>query len=628
MKIELKTARHFQSYNPKPFSLIPENDKIRVNWGGEIVNYCEDMIKVYATIADETGWGFIVINDKDNIQFINSICAELIKMKPDSILGKNAKQLIRKLGIETINHYCEGKAKCYDITFDERNIFIRQFLVSSDRSSYRIQIWQDLAQPSRAIKELRDTIHQNELLKGILNGVFEDIAAVDKEGHLLYMSDKTANALGVDSKTVVGMPMKEIRTECLMEKVARTGVPELGKIWRVGDVYIPAIVVPLMIEGQQVGSVCRSVFRDLDDAEGFIGRLQQYYRTVVMKDEKEVKKGTANRSSGASYTFDDIIGDSELIQRAKDLSQQAAKSDASVLITGETGTGKELFAHAIHNVSNRANKPFVKVNCASIPESLMESELFGYEDGAFTGAKRGGKPGKFELADKGTLFLDEIGDMKLDMQAKLLRALQEGEIEKVGRTKSFKVNVRIVAATNRDLIDMVSKGEFREDLFYRLDVIRIDIPPLRHRKKDLEALVNNFLSILSLKYGKESVRIVPEVLAIFYNYWWPGNVRELANIIEGSLCLIEDNTVDLNSLPKHFLKRLEKMDKGIKTIKLPSCTKLVSKPKVASAIGSKEEDKIKNVLELTGGNKRQAAAILGVSRSTLYEKIKKYTLVN
>jgi transcriptional regulator with PAS, ATPase and Fis domain len=301
---------------------------------------------------------------------------------------------------------------------------------------------------------------------------------------------------------------------------------------------------------------------------------------------------------------------------------QASQSDASVLLIGETGTGKELFAHAIHSASLRSNMPFVRVNCASIPEALLESELFGYESGAFTGAKKGGKPGKFEIANRGTLFLDEIGDMNLNMQSKLLRVLQEGEIDKLGNTRNIKVDVRIIAATNRDLAEMVRNGQFREDLYYRLDVIRIDIPPLRHRKVDIEPIANHLVVAISRKYGKKIESISQEVLDIFTKYYWPGNVRELANVIEGTVCLIQGKTIDKSSLPANFMQRFLSIRPPVH--KTPDSNSGIVKFQCDAVDDELEENKIKRALEITSGNKRQAAAALGVARSTFYEKLKKY----
>lgn len=317
---------------------------------------------------------------------------------------------------------------------------------------------------------------------------------------------------------------------------------------------------------------------------------------------------------GSVIGFKDIIGENEAFKGTIDFARRASASVSTVLIQGESGTGKELFARSMHFESKRKNEPFITVNCAAIPDNLLESELFGYEEGAFTGALKGGKIGKFEMADKGTIFLDEIGDMPLHLQAKLLRVLQENAVERIGGSGPVPIDVRIVAATNKDLDQLVTEGAFREDLFYRLNVIPIKIPSLRERKDDLEYLVEIFLRKSSDMLEKTMIRVSDEVLKAFRQYEWPGNVRELQNSVEFAVNMSDSGVVELKDLPQRFREQTEN-----------------SKISTSSILSIKELEKqaILQALDQFGTHKdgiAQTVEALGLSRATLYRKIKTYNI--
>lgn len=577
------------------------------------------LLENFAVAAEDIGWGFLVIGRGGVVELINAVAAGFLDVDPHHALGRKWEEIIADDVGSNSSEIKPGQAGCCDVVVKGRKIRVRQIPIWEENlGAVDVQIWEDWKWFHRMARDLREAVEQVQLLKSIIEAAFEDIAAVDTEGRILFMGEKTAKGLGVDPRSVVGKAMRDIRSDCLMEEVARTGVPQMGKLWRVNGIYRPVVVVPLIKEGRLAGSVCRSVFSSTEEAENFVKALRRYYGTVLKGNEDKSLRG--HEHVGARYTFDHIIGQSTSMRRVKDLALQAAKSDAPVLLVGETGTGKELFAHAIHNASMRSEGPFVEVNCASIPETLLESELFGYEEGAFTGARKGGMPGKFELADGGTLFLDEVGDMSPCVQAKLLRALQGGDIQKIGARRAVRADVRVIAATNKNLLDMVYRGCFREDLYYRLDVFRVHIPPLRHRMEDLECLVGHFTSCFSVKYGKEVTGVAPEVMSLFYGYSWPGNVRELENVIEGAVCLCGDRgVIDLSCLPANFLERASSFKRSAPA---PGGWGLASGGE--SAMG--ERERIKRALELAAGNKRRAAALLGVARSTLYEKLKLYGL--
>lgn len=332
---------------------------------------------------------------------------------------------------------------------------------------------------------------------------------------------------------------------------------------------------------------------------------------ITIKDIQQIKKLVKDTTVSEIEThFSEIVGNSSKINQLKEMALRVAPSNATLLIQGESGTGKELFARAIHQSSNRKGHSFIALNCGAIPENLLESELFGYEEGAFTGARRGGKLGKFELAHNGTIFLDEIGDMPLHLQVKLLRVLQERRVERIGGSRAIPVDVRVIAATHRDLEKMVQAGEFREDLYYRLNVIPLTIPALRERRSDIPILIKFYLEHYSSVTGKQVKRIIPEAEEILTQYSWPGNVRELGNVIEYCVTMAAGDTITPEILPKRIKSELR-----------PEATQDTS-----LNLRALERGAIVRALALsdTEGRKVDAAKILGISRATLYRKIKEY----
>ncbi|EGO65945.1 sigma 54-interacting transcriptional regulator [Acetonema longum] len=334
---------------------------------------------------------------------------------------------------------------------------------------------------------------------------------------------------------------------------------------------------------------------------------------IVLKDPQQIKKLVKDATVSEIQTdFSQILGESQRMKDLKEMAFRVAQSNSTLLIQGESGTGKELFARAVHQSSKRKTHSFIAINCGAIPENLLESELFGYEEGAFTGAQRGGKLGKFELAHHGTVFLDEIGDMPLHLQVKLLRVLQERRVERIGGTRSIPIDVRVIAATNRDLEQLMATGEFREDLYYRLHVIPLFIPPLRERKEDIPLLVRSFVEYYSKLVGKEIAATTPEAIHILSRYSWPGNVRELGNIIEYAVTMAAGDTITADILPKRIKAPLQQ---GVKHHSLN--------------LEELERKAIAEALEIASesGNKEKAAEILGIGRATLYRKIKAYKIL-
>lgn len=329
--------------------------------------------------------------------------------------------------------------------------------------------------------------------------------------------------------------------------------------------------------------------------------------TLVFYELKKSRKLAGRILSGqAIYTFDKIIGDNENFKKIIEYAKKISDSKSTILITGESGTGKEVFAQAIHNQSKRKEAPFIAVNCGAIPRTLIESELFGYEDGSFTGAKKGGNIGKFEIADGGTIFLDEIGEMPSDMQIRLLRVIEEGVINRIGSSKQITINVRIMAATNKDLKYEVERGNFRKDLYYRLNVLPLHLPPLRERRDDIAKLVDYYMRKTSMKLNKHSVSISNEYMSYLKNYDWPGNIRELENVIE---LIVNSEIIQMNLWNEVVLEQKKQI--GLY---------------VGSTLEQMEEHHITEVIKEVKGNMTLAAKILDIARSSLYRKVEKYNI--
>ena len=454
----------------------------------------------------------------------------------------------------------------------------------------------------------------------IMNLLAERIVIVDRDGIILYINESYCEFLGTTVEEALHKPVDEVIENSRMHIVAKTGQKELAAIQPINGSEMIANRFPLFENSEVVGALGTVMFRNPEEWRMYRSKIQhlveelKYYKTKVQPDLK------------SKHHFNDLIGNSPSFLAAKKLAQRISGSDSSVLLIGESGTGKELFAHSIHNDSNRSSLPFVAINCASIPEHLLESELFGYEEGAFTGAKKGGKKGQFEIANNGTLFLDEIGDMPLSMQSKLLRVLQEKEIQRIGGQKSIPVNVRIIAATHRDLEKMVEEGKFRQDLYYRLNVIKIDIPPLRKRKDDIELISMSLLKKLEGRFYRKGIELSPEVMEKLMQHSWPGNIRELENVLERCINVLDGKTIELEHLPL-YLKDQEGKRQSLKKTMVhnPDLPSFPVQP-LKETLAAVEKQAIENALGLTNGNKQEAAKLLAISKTNFYEKCKIYHL--
>jgi len=436
----------------------------------------------------------------------------------------------------------------------------------------------------------------------ILDNPFEGILAIDDAGVVTYVNGFFLNILQLSAKDLLGRKVWEALPGCRLYDTVLQGHSQWGENLKICGRDFLIMRFPVKQDGRIVGAVVKTIFPDMATAKGIANRVIHPSKSVEQRRHL--------------FTCMDIIGETPPMLAAKKLARKAARTDSTLLITGESGTGKEVFAQAVHNRSMRREGPFVKVNCAAIPENLLESELFGFMEGSFTGAMRGGKPGKFELAEGGTIFLDEIGDMSLAMQAKLLTVLQEKEVERIGGTKPIALNVRIIAATNKDLRKMVREGRFREYLYYRLKVLEIHLPSLRERTEDIPLILDYLIMRINQKIGSDIQGVTPLSLKCMMDHPWPGNVRELENMIEQAINLSEDALIDLTGLLKAPREGWCAADadegEGIRMFH--------------ASVSNTEKELILNALARANGNKAKAARLLNMQRSVLYKKMSRLNI--
>lgn len=440
-----------------------------------------------------------------------------------------------------------------------------------------------------------------------LDAVEEWVVVVDQQARIVFLNRPYRQFLNVTPATAYGRPVTEIIENTRLHLVLKSGIAEQGRLQEIQGRHMIANRYPILEQGQVVGAIGTVLFHDTHE-----WRMMNTQVRALMSELDFYRRALDNQQSGARFHLSDIIGHSEVMRQLNDKVKKIASGDAAVLIRGESGTGKELYAHAIHLLSDRSHNSFVKINCAAIPENLLEAELFGYEEGAFTGARKGGKPGKFQLADGGTLFLDEVGDMPLAMQAKLLRVLQDREIEAIGATRLKPVDVRVIAATHQPLEDKVKAGLFREDLYYRIKVVQLDLPALRDRREDIPALADHLLERLAHRTGRHKPKLTAQALTRLLEHDWPGNVRELENSLEAAFYLSHGHKITLQSLPETLTHALMPTQQPGHTLR----------ERMAAA----EYDILKEALTACNGNRMEAAHFLGIGKSTLYDKLAKYQL--
>lgn len=550
---------------------------------------------------------------------ILNLLSEMKTLKTRVIIDKNLQApgilIAKKEGIPYGNDWRTFIDKEIDIIIDvtgDEQVYqeLQQFkedfiIVPGSIAEMIVHLFKEKEQLIRELQS--ETIKGDVMLKAIIHSSNDAISVVDENGNGILINPAYTRITGLTEEDVLGKPATTdiYKGESMHFHVLKTKKPVRGVKMLVGPKKkeVAVNVAPIIVDGQLKGSV--GIIHDMSEIRELTTELQRAKERI--------------RTLEAKYNFDDIVGRSEEMLIAIEQARIAAKTPATVLLRGESGTGKELFAHAIHNESGRKYNHFIRVNCAAISESLLESELFGYKEGAFSGAKRGGKKGYFEEANNGSIFLDEIGELSLSTQAKLLRVLQEREIIRVGGTKPISIQVRIIAATNKNLEQEVRKGNFREDLFYRLNRIPIYIPPLRSRLEDIPLLCDHLIKKINHDYGRNVEGITNEAAELLKRYAWPGNVRELENILGRAIIFMDysENRIDREHLSKlgyNFQKNQEQDHPNEASLPL------------YTLVENFEKRIISHILHKHRGNKTKTAKELGVSIRTLYYKMEKYGL--
>ncbi|MCG8482008.1 MAG: sigma 54-interacting transcriptional regulator [Clostridia bacterium] len=550
-----------------------------------------DFFNMLSPMILEEDMMIVLLNDEMRI---GSICLD----------EKNNQSLYQK---QVLNLKCKKtKENMFTETFDNRSIYCyisKEFLEPYYKNKYRFAIISLEANGEyRKVEKLNDSIIKllgnnfdknsfTEKLLMYLDSVDDGISACDSNGFIHYINKSACKMIEAKKEDLINQQLDTIAPTAILAQVIKSGKTHMDFEY-------------FLEYNNKTFHFINSAYAVYDENNKIVGAIDIFRRI-----KRSMKLANELAGYEAIYKFENFIGSSKVFYECKELAKRFARSDKNILILGESGTGKELFAQAIHNHSNRRIGPFVAINCASFPKDLFDSELFGYDEGAFTGARKGGKVGKFELANGGTLFLDEIGEMPIHMQAKLLRVLEDKSITRVGSNKKREVNVRIVAATNRNLEYMVKSNNFRSDLYYRLKVLFLKLPPLAHREKDIIELSNHFINRVSKENRRKIKGLDKEAKELLLNYDWPGNIRELENIIELSLFVCDGEYITQEQLLRVGLE-----------VKNDDTTHKIAGTKKLSEIN---QGIILETLEKTKGNKRKAAEILGISRNTIYRTLKK-----
>lgn len=572
-----------------------------------------DMSLEYDTVINSAYNMIVSIDSQAIIRIWNSAAEEYLGINAEDAIGKNIAEVLP--GSDLINIVTTGekeavkKVKLHDRWFMSN----RSPLKKGGKIIGAVAVLQDISDIEKMSGELNYVKELNEELDAIVESSYDGLFITDGKGKTLRYNKAFEQLTGISAVEYLGKGVDEIKRDGIISDPVTNHVLEKGK----------SITV---MQETKTGKLVLTTGNPIFDEDGKIIRVVCNVRDIteltLLKQELEKVQELSQhyesqlRSLKQHFTGDEkLVFTSSKMSNLVEMAMRVATVDATVLITGESGTGKELVAELIHSSSNRSNKPLIKINCGAIPENLLESELFGYDAGAFTGAKKEGKPGYIELTAGGTLFLDEIGELPYNLQVKLLRFLQSKEFTRIGGDRPIKVDVRIITATNRNLMDMVQNKEFREDLFYRLNVIPVHIPPLRDRNEDIPALVAHFTQLFNRKYNLNK-RISPDVVDIFTHYDWPGNVRELNSLIERTIVITDRDTITRDDLPAHMWDRGEAASSyvlvsGIVPLKM--------------AIESVEKQLLEKVYA-QGQTTRQMAKKLDVDASTLVRKAAKYNI--
>ncbi|RXT13810.1 sigma-54-dependent Fis family transcriptional regulator [Ammoniphilus sp. CFH 90114] len=581
-----------------------------------LIHQLEQKSQELNTFLNSTHDAIVAVNSQGVITLFNRSAERILDVKREEVVGTEAKDTIPNTRLHHVLQTGESELNREQALTSNKRIITNRVAVSDNQGNIigAVAVFRDITEVLSLAEEITDLKGVQTFLEAIINSSEDAISVVDALGNGMLINPAYTRLTGLSPEDILGKPadVDISEGESMHLKVLQTRKPVRGAHMKVGPKKKDVIVnvAPVVVDGTLKGSV--GVIHDVTEFKKLAEELERAKRII--------------RTLEAKYTFQDIMGFSDTMLVAVDQAQKAAMTPATVLLRGESGTGKELFAHAIHNESSRKYSQFLRVNCAAITDQLLESELFGYEEGAFTGAKKGGKRGLFEEASGGTIFLDEIGEMSVNTQAKLLRVLQEKEIIRVGGTKSIPIDVRIIAATHVNLEKAIQQGHFREDLYYRLNMMPIMIPPLRYRKEDILPLSLHLIRKFNQEYGRAVEDLHADTLEILQSYDWPGNVRELENVVGRSI--INMRFTETRILPHHLPSLITKPlaeSSPPRSARIEQ-TQSNQTGKLSEILEAVEKNVIYKVFEESGRNKTQTAKRLGLSIRSLYYKMEKYKL--
>jgi PAS domain S-box-containing protein len=559
-------------------------------------------------ILDSIHDGILAVNESGIVTLFNKAAERIMGLKQEDVLGRLAVDVIPNTRLPFILR--EGLPEINKEQNLGSTVIITSRMPLRDEKGAiigAVAVFRDITEIRSLADKVTGLWNVQSLLEAVIESTADAISVADEKGNNIIVNPAYTRITGLPKEAVLNKPatVDIAEGESMHLKILRTGQAVRNVRMKVGPSKKEVIVnvAPIYIDGKIRGSV--GVIHDISEIIGLTEELA-HARKLIRRLE-------------ARYTWDDIVGISDALVKAKEQAGRAAETPATVLLRGESGTGKELFAHAIHNTSARSKGQFVRVNCAALPEHLLESELFGYEEGAFTGAVKGGKRGLFEEASRGTIFLDEIGDITPSLQKKLLRVLQEKEIMKVGSTAPIPVDTRVIAATNADLERKIKEGAFREDLYYRLNVLPIRIPPLRSIRDDIPPIANHLLLRLNQDYGRQVERMSDEAMKALQAYTWPGNVRELESAISRAMIAMKpgEKIIEARHLPSFESERIGQIILGPPAGPVRPLNQVLAEAEKAA---------IERALRETKGNREKAARLLGTAIRNLYYKIKKYRI--
>ncbi|MGE6657642.1 sigma-54-dependent Fis family transcriptional regulator [Bacillus altitudinis] len=578
----------------------------------QLIQILKEQTYKHDRIFNATNDGMIFINMDEEVVLFNRSAAKMVGCSQKDAIGRHIRKVIPNTKLPDILRSREPEFNQKQFLNQQIQIVTTRLPIIDDagRMLGALSIFKDITDAVELAEEVTNLKEVRTMLEAIIQSSDEAISVVDEQGKGILINRAYTKMTGLTDKEVVGKPAGAdiSEGESMHLKVLETRRPVRGVRMKVGpnkkDVIVN--VAPVIVDGILKGSV--GVIHDVSEIQSLTNELNKARQLI--------------RTLEAKYTFEDIIGESEQMLVALEQAKLGAKTPATILLRGESGTGKELFAHAIHNESDRKYNRFVRVNCAALSETLLESELFGYEEGAFSGARRGGKKGLFEEANHGSIFLDEIGEMTPSTQAKLLRVMQEKEIVRVGGTKAIPVDVRVITATNVNIEKAMAEGKFREDLYYRMNRYPISIPPLRQRLEDIESLSKRLIQKINLDYGRNVSGLTDRALKRLRSYSWPGNVRELENVLGRAMIFLNPQEEWIDEAHIAFMESDEHEEKEQQELAVSQ----FEGETLSDAVEAFEAQLIKQTLEKHQFNRTKTAKTLGISIRNLYYKMDKYQL--